>query len=112
MIIEYNLYKINKTSLLTNFTLRGNFLTKKIFKKNSKQTLIFLRAPKHFNIGKHKVSSFVNFYKYDYKFCYKIPTEQFLNNKALFLKFFPLFHKLHFLYVINSIKICTKLKIK
>lgn len=108
----YNLYKINKTSILTNLTLRGNFLTKKFFKKNSKQTLIFLRAPKHFNIGKHKVSSFKNFYKYNYSFNYKIPTEQFLNNKLLFLKFFSLFHKIHLLYTLNSIKVSTKLKIK
>jgi NADH:ubiquinone oxidoreductase subunit 3 (subunit A) len=106
------LYKICKTSILTKLTLRGNFLTKKFFKKNSKQTLIFLRAPKHFNIGKHKVSCFKNFYKYMYNFNYKLPTEQFLNNKLLFLSFFSLFHKIHFLYVITSIKISTKVKIK
>lgn len=98
--------------MLTLLTLRGNFLTKKFFKKNSKQTLIFLRAPKHFNIGKHKVSSFNNFYGYNYKFNYKIPTEQFLNNKLLFLNLFPLFHKIHFLYCLTSIKILTKIKIK
>lgn len=108
----YKVYKLNKTTILTNLILRGNFLTKKFFKKNSKQTLIFLRAPKHFNIGKHKISSFKNFHKYNYNFDYKLPTEQFLYNNSLFLKFFPLFHKIHLLYSLNSFKISTKLKIK
>lgn len=106
------MYKLNKIGILTNLILRGNYLTKKILKKNSKQTLIFLRAPKHFNIGKHKISSFVNYYKYSYKMNYLLATQQFLFNKNFFFKFFTLFHKIHLLYVINSIKINTKIKIK
>lgn len=106
------MYKLNKTSILTKYILRGNYLTKKIFKKNSKQTLIFLRAPKHFNIGKHKVSSFVNYHKYEYNFDYKLPTEHFLENKIFFLKLFSLFHKMHFLFIMNSLRITTKVKIK
>lgn len=106
------MYKINKTSILNKLVLRGNYLTKKIFKKNSKQTLIFLRAPKHFNIGKHKVSSFVNYHKYEYNFDYQLPTEQILNNKTFFLKLFGLFHKMHFLYIVNSVRLTTKVKIK
>lgn len=106
------MYKINKNITLEKFSLRGNYLTKKIFKKNSKQTLIFLRAPKHFNIGKHKVSSFVNFKKYNYYLNYKIPTNEFFKNKLFFYKIYNIFHKFHFLYILNSIKITTSLKIK
>lgn len=106
------MYKLNKNSNLINLTLRGNYLTKKILKKNSKQTLIFLRAPKHFNIGKHKISSFSNFYKYSYNLNFKLATQQFLVNKNFFFNFFTLFHKVHILYIINSVKIKTKIKIK
>ena len=106
------MYKINKIINLTKFSLRGNYLTKKIFKKNSKQTLIFLRAPKHFNIGKHKISSFTNFKKYHYFLNYKVPTNEFLQNKYFFYKIYNVFHSFHFLYIINSIKISTFLKIK
>lgn len=106
------MYKINKKSILSKFILRGNYLTKKILKSTSKQTLIFLRAPKHFNIGKHKISSFVNYHKYEYNFNFSIPTEQCLQNKLIFFKLFSLFHKLHFLYIINSIRITSKVKIK
>lgn len=106
------MYKINKKSILTKLILRGNYLTKKFFKKNSKQTLIFLRAPKHFNIGKHKISSFVNSHNYEYNFNYSIPTFGSLTNKLFFFKIFSLFHKLHFLFIINSIRITTKVKIR
>lgn len=106
------MYKLNKISILQKFVLRGNYLTKKMFKKNSKQTLIFLRAPKHFNIGKHKISSFVNYHKHEYFFNYLLPTKQYLNNKSFFLKLFTLFHKINFLYIVNSVKITSKVKIK
>ena len=104
------MYKIHKDINIKDFSLRGNYLTKKFFKKNTKQTLIFLRAPKHFNIGKHKISSFVNYKKYNYALNYNIPTNDFLNNKLLFYKIYNIFHKFHLLYVINSIKITTSLK--
>lgn len=106
------MYKINKTIILEKFSLRGNYLTKKIFKKNSKQTLIFLRAPKHFNIGKHKISSFINYKKYNYFLNYQIPTNEFFKNKYLFYKIYNIFHKFHFLFILNSIKITSSLKIK
>ena len=97
---------------MTKLILRGNYLTKKFFKKNSKQTLIFLRAPKHFNIGKHKVSSFVNFKSYLYNVNYSLFISQFLLNKNFFFSILTIFHKLNVLYVTNSIKVKTKIKIK
>ena len=106
------MYKLNKNTNMTKLILRGNYLTKKFFKKNSKQTLIFLRAPKHFNIGKHKVSSFVNFKSYLYNVNYSLFISQFLLNKNFFFSILTLFHKLNILYVINSIKVKTKIKIK
>ena len=106
------MYKLNKNTNMTKLILRGNYLTKKFFKKNSKQTLIFLRAPKHFNIGKHKVSSFVNFKSYLYNVNYSLFISQFLLNKNFFFSILTLFHKLNVLYVTNSIKVKTKIKIK
>jgi hypothetical protein len=106
------LYKINKISTLKKFVLRGNYLTNKVLKKTSKQTLIFLRAPKHFNIGKRKVSSFVNYKKFVYNFNLNLPTDEYNKNGKTFFRFFCLFHKLNFLYVVNSVRITSKLKIK
>lgn len=106
------MYKINKTSSLTYIMLRGNYLTKKVFKKISKQTLIFLRAPKHFNIGKHKVSSFLNFKTHLYKVNFKLPTTSFIKNKFLFYYLFSTFHKININYAITSIKLNIKTKIK
>lgn len=106
------MYKINKLSNLNFILLRGNYLTKKVYKKLSKQTLIFLRAPKHFNIGKHKVSSFVNYKKHIYRFSYVFPTNDFIKNKYFFYKIFSLFHKINLTYSITSIKINTKVKIQ
>lgn len=106
------MYKINKTASLTYIMLRGNYLTKKVFKKISKQTLIFLRAPKHFNIGKHKVSSFVNFKSHLYKVNLTLPTINFIKNKFLFYYLFSTFHKININYSITSIKLNIKTKIK
>lgn len=106
------MYKLNKISKLNFLILRGNYLTKKMFKTLSKQTLIFLRAPKHFNIGKHKVSSFVNYKNYRYNFNYIFPTQSFITNKFFFYRLYTLFHKLNLTYNITSIKINTKVKIR
>jgi hypothetical protein len=106
------LYKINKASILEKFVLRGNYLTKKILKNTSKQTLIFVRAPKHFNIGKRKVSSFVNYKKFVYNLNFNVPTTELSKNGKTFFKFFSLFHKLNILYIVNSVRISSKVKIK
>lgn len=98
------MYKIKKISYLNTIALRGHYLTKKILPKTSKQTMIFLRSPKHFNIGKHKVHSFLNFKKIIYNILYKIPTSSFINNKLAFFKIFNSFHKFHLLYSLTSIK--------
>lgn len=106
------MYKINKISKLNYILLRGNCLTKKLSKNITKQTLIFLRAPKHFNIGKHKVSSFVNFKTYKYIFDFILPTNSLIKNKSFFYRLFTICHKLNLNYNITSIRINTKLKIK
>jgi len=106
------LYKINKKNILKTIILRGHYLTKKMSKKNSKQTLIFLRAPKHFNIGKHKISSFVNFKKYVYNFNYIASTIGFNKNKFFFYNLFNIFHNMHLHYSLTSIKVRISVKIK
>jgi hypothetical protein len=52
------LYLYSKKSILINLIFRGVYLSR--IKNNKKQTLIFLRSPKHFNVGKRKVISFNN----------------------------------------------------
>ena len=99
------MYKIKKNSLLSLITLRGHYLTKKIVPKTSKQTLVFLRAPKHFNIGKHKVHSFLNFKKILYQVNYKVPSLHFVQNKLTFFKLFNSFHKYNLLYSLASVKL-------
>lgn len=106
------MYKIKKTSLLTLITLRGHYLTKKIFPKISKQTMVFLRAPKHFNIGKHKVHSFVNFKKITYPVNYNIPTQQLIDNRLAFFKIFNLFHKYNLLYSLTGVRLKVTQTIK
>lgn len=99
------MYKIKKNSELTSITLRGHYLTKKIIHKISKQTMVYLRSPKHFNIGKHKVHSFLNFKKIIYSVKYKIPTFHFIQNKITFFKLFNTFHKYNLLYSLTAVKL-------
>ena len=49
------MYLINKGGTLKNLCLRGVYLSKKFSKTQNKQTLVYLRAPKHFNIGKQEI---------------------------------------------------------
>lgn len=87
-------------------------MTKKIFPKISKQTMVFLRSPKHFNIGKHKVHSFLNFKKIVYPVTYSIPTQQLIDNKLAFFKMFNLFHKYNLLYSLTGVKLNVTQTIK
>jgi len=59
------LYKIDSESKLIKLKINYLLLSKRTNKyinliNKKKQQLIFLRAPKHFNIGKHKIHSFDN----------------------------------------------------
>ena len=94
-------------------------LTKKnnyniILKKKTKQQLIFLRAPKHFNIGKQKVKN-LNFIAFNYlkniNFDNKIiNTRLIINNN--FLNIISCYYKLNELNVINTLHINIYTKIK
>ena len=106
------MYKINKNININQIFIRGYNLTKKLNKYQSKHSLVFLRAPKHFNIGKHKVLSYKNQKTYLYKTKLMIPT--------IFVVKYPLhiyntllhFHKFHILHKITSIKMIGTIKIK
>lgn len=106
------MYKINKINNLYKLCIRGNNLTKKLNKNTTKQTLVFLRAPKHFNIGKRRVLSFKNFHKFFYNLNLVLHTRIFLKNEQYLFNILNEFHKFHILYRINSIKISSKIKIK
>lgn len=103
------MYLLNKTGILNEYTIRGIYLTKKKTKKWKKQTLIYLRSPKHFNIGKHKILSFNTNIKYKYTLNMNINYLSFIK-KNNFLCLYSIFHRINILYRINSIK--TKIKTK
>lgn len=94
-------------------------LTKKnnyniILKRQQKQQLIFLRAPKHFNIGKQKVKS-LNFkassYLNNINFASKlVKTRLIINNN--FFNIISTFFKLNELNVMNTLNVNIYTKIK
>lgn len=104
------MYKLNKTGIIGEYTLRGVYLTKKQTKKWKKQTVIFLRSPKHFNIGKHKILSFNTGKNYKYFLNYKINFLTLIKKNNLY-NIYSVFHKMNILYRINSIKIDVNTKI-
>ena len=101
----------NKKSLLTKLVFRGILLSKTNIKKNKKQTLIFLRSPKHFNIGKRKVTSFNNKVAYSYDTNLLIFTNKLQNNNVFFLTLLSSIVGYNSLFRINSLKITTVGKI-
>lgn len=96
--------KYNLHFLFWNKNIANNYLTKK-----SVSTLITLRSPKHFNIGKHKIRS-LN-YKTRFlvlKFNKKITTQSILNSPNLLYSCLKKGITLTPTIYINSIKISIK----
>lgn len=106
------MYKLSHKAVIYQFYIRGIFFSKKFLKKKNKQTLIFLRSPKHFNIGKRKVLSFNNKFNYNLSINFYINLMRFFKNKLLLYFLIISFFKLNLLYRINSIRIKTKIYIK
>lgn len=98
------MYLYSKKSVLLNLVFRGVILSKT--KKNKKQTLIFLRSPKHFNVGKRKVISFNNKAVYTYNIKLPIFTNN-LKNNTFFLILMGSVVSYNTLFRINSLKITT-----
>ena len=108
----YNLYLISKKSKILNFKMRGIYLSKNFLKKNKKQVMVFLRAPKHFNIGKHKIFSFKNKYTKFMSINSDNPTINIIKYPQYLYRIIIDLYKFQFLFHINSIKITTKTSIK
>ena len=106
------MYKINTNSRLKIFAIRGTFLSKKFKKTNKKSTLVYLRSPKHFNIGKHKVFSFKNNFSTILKFNLNIAYKIIIKYPLYFYKYIPLIVDVNTLKRINSIRITINSKIK
>ena len=104
------MYKLNKSGFLTEYVLRGVYLTKKKTKKWKKQSMVYLRSPKHFNIGKHKILSFNTLKNYKYILNYKINFLLLIKKNNLF-NIYSIFHKINILYRVNSVKINVNVKI-
>lgn len=102
------MYLLNKGCVLNEIVIRGVFLTKK--ENNRKQTLIFLRSPKHFNIGKRKVISFNNRCNIYSNVDLKCPLLFFKNHPYIFNLIYKNF-KFNILYRINSIKVIASVKV-
>lgn len=103
------MYQLSKFCLINNIRVRGVFLTKK--NNNKKQTLIFLRSPKHFNIGKRKVISFNNKQNYIYSLYFHTQKNNIYSNYFIFNLIYKLYY-FNILYRINSIKLSVITKIK
>jgi hypothetical protein len=97
------MYQINQECIIESCIIRGVYLTKKRTKKWKKQCTVFLRSPKHFNIGKHKIFSFKTkknfFYFINMKTLYSI----FVNSKGLY-KIYGYIHFCDLLHRVNSVK--------
>lgn len=106
------MYLINKGGTLKNLCLRGVYLSKKFSKTQNKQTLIYLRAPKHFNIGKQEVLSFRNKFSYYYKPDWAASTLILIKYPHFFFRVTRNVFKFHHLKQINSVRVTIKLKIK
>ena len=98
----------NKKSKLINLVFRGIILSKPKNKKNKKQTLIFLRSPKHFNVGKRKVISFNNKIAYSYAVSLAILTNSLRYGNIFFLVLLSSVMRHNGLFRVNSLKITTK----
>ena len=105
------MYSLKNNSELKIITIRGYNLTKKLNKKQSRGSLVFLRPPKHFNIGKRKIHSFRNYQKFFYYIKLSLPTSFILKNPYRVFYILKEIHKFHLLYNISSIKISLKTKI-
>ena len=106
------MYLINRGGKLKTLSLRGVYLSKKFSKKTNKHTLIYLRAPKHFNIGKQKVLSFKTKFNHSYNVNWDSSTIIFVKYSQFFFKVTSNVFKFHHLKQINSVRVCVKIKIK
>jgi len=106
------LYKFYKFSDIHKIYIRGNNLTKKLNKNNSKQTMVFLRSPKHFNIGKHKILSFLNHLNYVYNIKLTLHIDIINKHPTFLYNTIVEYHKFHLLHKISSIRVTSKVKIK
>ena len=106
------MYKLNNKTEIFKYYIRGVFLSNKFLKKKKKQVLVYLRSPKHFNIGKHKIYSFNNYNKIFILPSKNINLQVFVNNQRYIFNFLLKKYKLYFPYKITSIRITIKSKIK
>jgi hypothetical protein len=106
------LYLINKKSKITKINIRGVYLSKNFLKKNKRQVMVFLRAPKHFNIGKQKIFSFKNKYTKFFNINFSSPTYAFVNYPSYFFRVFLNIFNFQFLFRINSVRVTTKTLVK
>lgn len=106
------MYKINKKILLNYFNIRGLFFSKKLTQRHKKHTVVYLRSPKHFNIGKHKVFSFNNTNKILINLKLTLPIVILLKNSLFFFTILEKFLNYKLLFRFNSIRVNTKITIK
>ncbi len=105
------MYKINSVTNLNYLAIRGVFITKKLSKKIKTQSMVFLRAPKHFNIGKHKILSFNTKKSYVLKTKLKMHSICIIKHNKFFFNLLNNIIKVHPLYNVKSLVINTKINI-
>jgi hypothetical protein len=105
------LYLIKQKSIVKTFFIRGVFLSKKFTKNNKRQVLVYLRSPKHFNIGKQKIFSFKNQTNFTQNNLIFIPYFFILKSHNFFFLLIKKLFKFNPLYRINSLRISIKTNI-
>ena len=105
------MYKLSNLSIIQSLTSRGVFLSKKFNKKNHKNTLVYLRSPKHFNIGKHKIFSYKNKFMDLLDLNHKVTTKTLIKYEQYFFKLMYKLKHTHSLKHTNSLRVNLKTKI-
>ena len=107
------MYKVKNYCWLKNINLRGYFFTKKIKNKSKKHCLVFLRAPKHFNAGLHKVFFLKNYKKQIFYLKNFLINFKYFSRYLKFIFFYINFlYKISLSYNITSLSLNIQVKIK
>lgn len=97
---------------MKTLVIRGTFLSKRFLKSNKKNTLVYLRSPKHFNIGKHKVFSFKNNFSTHLLLNLKLANKALVYYPMFFFRYIPTIVDVNTLKRINSLRVSISTKIK
>lgn len=106
------MYLLGGRGVLNSIHTRGVFLSKKFLKVNREQTLVYLRSPKHFNIGKQRIISFNNYKSFLLITNVAVHINTLMDKPNFFKKLANLQFKNNILFKINSVVLSTTFKVR